>query len=237
MFNLIIAAALFFLLVFSTFFVVQLPFIVFFPQDLPTDLIINYSYNFVKIGYFQSNLQIPVFILCSLLLNPRLSVSFIITYFIIGLSGMPIFYNGGGVEYLSQNSIGYLFALLPTAFFISSMAWKDNDVDRYLYNTRFTFFISCIALLFIHIMGIAIYYFKFNGSISLLNIIQAYFFIPILSQVLLVAVFSILAADITRFKFYCMGKYKSILKSSVTTTKRRIIVKPKRKRKNTQELY
>src|SRR5688572_15079734 len=137
MLNLIIFAALFFILVFSTFFVVQLPFVVFFFNNLPEEVLLTYSSQFISTGYFYGNLQIPAIILCALLLNPRLSFFFMLTYFSIGLSGYPIFYYGGGKEYLNQNSIGYLVSFFPIIVLLSKFAWKDKNFEKYLFNTKY----------------------------------------------------------------------------------------------------
>lgn len=226
MLNLIIVAVLFFLMVFSTFFVVQLPFITFLFADVPSEVTVTYSNSLIAMGYFLSSMQIPVVILSSLLLNPRLNFFFISIYYLIGLYGVPIFYSGGGKEYLHQPTIGYLLSFLPVSILLSRFAWKDNNYKRYLFNSRYIFFLAFVALLAIHFIGLITAFFILGANSRFLTIFQAYFYIPFLSQLLLIAVTCIIATNLNRFKFYMLSRYMRfvgrVLKNS---TKRRQLAK------------
>jgi biotin transporter BioY len=212
MLNLIIFAVLFFILVFSTFFVVQLPFIVFFFQAIPTEATLIYSDQLISTGFYQGNLQIPAIILSALLLNPRLCFFFMLTYFCTGFYGQPIFYYGGGSEYLNQASIGYLIAFFPVAVLLSFLAWNNKNYEKYLFNSEYTFFISLIALLLIHTAGVITAFFRLKGH-DIINVFQVYFSIPFFSQVLLIAVICILATNLNRLKYYLLEKYKNFMDS------------------------
>jgi biotin transporter BioY len=212
MLNLIIFATLFFILVFSTFFVVQLPFLVFFFPVIPPEATPFYSDQIISTGYFPSNLQIPAIILCALLLNPRLSFFFMLTYFSIGFSGSPIFYYGGGSEYLNQPSIGYLLAFFPVVVLLSNLAWQSKNYEKYLFNSRYIFLISFIALLLIHLAGVITAFIRLKGS-DFTNVMQVYMSIPLLSQLLLIALVSILATNLNRLKFFMLEKYKKYIDS------------------------
>jgi len=145
-----------------------------------------------------------------------------LTYFSIGFSGYPIFYYGGGTEYLHQPSIGYLLSFFPVVVLLSSFAWKNKDFEKYLFNTRYIYLISIVALLLIHITGIITAFIMLKGTVSFSDIIEVYLAIPLLSQFLLIAVVSILATNLNRLKYYILSKYKKFLDVVFkTSTKRR----------------
>jgi biotin transporter BioY len=219
MLNLVLAAFLFFLIIFSTFFVIKLPFILLFFQSFPPDVIINYSNSFFSTGFYESNLQIPALIFSALLLNPRLSFFFMLVYYFVGFTKYPIFYFGGGMEYLNEPTVGYLLTFFPITVLLSNLAWKDKNFNRYLYNTRYIFFISIMGLFIIHFVGLITTIIRLYSTVNILDIIETYFLIPFLSQTLIIALVSIFATNLNRLKYYLLGKYmkyiESILKKSV----------------------
>lgn len=228
MLNLVIVLIMFLLLVLSTFFVVDLPFITFIFAKIPDSVNVTYQNSILAMGTFSSSLQIPVIILSSLLLNPRLNFVFLITYYGIGFYGIPIFYSGGGYEYLSQPTVGYLLSFLPASIFLSKFAWKDNNFDRYLLNTRYIFFLSFLTLLFIHLVGLLTALFFTNSSSKFLNMFQSYFYIPFLSQLMLIAVICIISKIINKSKFAMVNSYRSFTDNALkkSTKRRRLAKKP-----------
>ncbi len=226
MLNLFIVAILFFLLVFSTFLVVQLPFITFLFADIPTEVTVSYSNSLIATGYFLSSMQIPIIILSSLILNPRLNFFFMSIYYAIGFYGIPIFYGGGGKEYLNQPTIGYLMSFLPVSILLSRFAWKENNYKKYLFNSRYIFFLAFVALLSIHFIGLITAFIVLGANSSFINLFQAYFYIPFLSQLLLIAVTCIFATNFNRLKFYTLSKYRRYVNKTLkNSTKRRQLVK------------
>lgn len=228
MLNLIIVLTMFLLLILSTFFVVDLPFITFIFAKIPESVNVTYQNSILAMGTFSSSLQIPVIILSSLLLNPRLNFIFLMTYYGIGFYGIPIFYAGGGSEYLNQPTVGYLLSFLPASLFLSKFAWKDNNFERYLLNTRYIFFLSFVTLLLIHIIGITTALFFTNSTAKFLNMFQSYFYIPFLSQLLLIAAICILSKIINTIKFSIVNSYSSFIDNALKkSTKRRRLAKNK----------
>ncbi len=232
MLNLIIFLTMFFLLVFSTFLVVDLPFITFLFADLPQSVNVVYSNSVLAVGTFQGSLQIPIIILSSLMLNPKLNFVFICTYYAIGFYGIPIFYLGGGINYLSQPTIGYLLAFLPSTILLSKFAWKDFNYKKYLLNTRYTFFLAFMNILFIHFIGIFTAFFVLGNNSKFLNTFQAYFYIPFLSQIMLSMLMCIIASNINRVKFNLVSRYKNFMETTMkkSTTRRRLAKKNNVKR-------
>lgn len=226
MLNLIIVLIMFFLLVFSTFFVVELPFITFLFASIPDTVNVYYQNSLIATGTFAGSLQIPIIILSSLLLNPRLNFVFICTYYAIGFYGIPIFYSGGGSQYLGQPTIGYLLSFLPATILLSRFAWKDHNYKKYLLNTRYTFFLSFVTLLFIHFIGITTAFFILGNTSRFLNIFQAFFYIPFLSQLLLAALACIIATNVNSTKFYMVNGYRKFMDNALRkSTKRRRLAK------------
>jgi len=221
LFNLIIFFSLGFVIIFSTFFITYFPFISFF-TDLSSysSFVITYSNSLFSIGYFQSNLQIPVVILVSLLLNPYLNFIFMLSYLILGFFKYPIFYYGGGMDYIQQDSVGYILSFLPVSIMISNLAWRKNR-QKYLFNTKYLFSISILGLILIHLIGMGILFIRFNFSnfSDFLRLAQIYFFIPILSQVMLVYVFTIFSVLVNRFKFFIFENYNMLISHKITNEK------------------
>lgn len=232
MLNLIIVLIMFFLLVFSTFLVIDLPFITFLFANIPSGVNVIYSNSILAVGTFQGSLQIPIIILSSLMLNPRLNFVFIMSYYIIGFYLFPIFYSGGGSAYFSQPTIGYLLAFLPSTILLSRFAWKDHNYKRYLLNTRYTFFLAFMNILFIHFIGIVTAFFVLGNNSKFLNTFQAYFYIPLLSQIMLAALMCIIASSINSTKFNLLTRYKNFMETALkkSTTRRTLAKKPQIKR-------
>ncbi|MFC1562891.1 biotin transporter BioY, partial [candidate division KSB1 bacterium] len=72
-----------------------------------------------------------------------------ILYLTIGLSGIPVFANGGGPGYIFQPSFGYLIGFVPAAYFVGMLVEK---IDYTNYKRTF------IMLLISNLAGIAIIY-------------------------------------------------------------------------------
>lgn len=222
MLNLIITVSLFFLLVLSTFVIIDIPFISFFITNFPENIIVNYSDQYISYGFIQINLQLCMIIASAMLLKPRLYFTFMLIYLSVGVYGVPIFFNGGGVEYFKQSSSYYLLTAITISFFASIIIWRYNKQLKLLNSFRFTFFISMCNLIFTNIIGAFLLYFTSNFQISLWNIIKSYFILPFSSYFILLIILSFFSTNINIVKFYLMNVYIKFKKDIVTSTKRRI---------------
>lgn len=200
---------------FSTFFITYFPFIVFF-TDLSqySNFVITYSNTIFSIGYFQSNLQIPTIILVSLLLNPYLNFIFMFAYLFLGFWKYPIFYYGGGLDYIQQSSVGYILSFLPASILISNLVWRKNK-EKYLFNTNYVFFISILGLILIHLIGLGILFIRLNFTEfnEFLRLAKIYFFIPVLSQVMVIYVFCVFSVNINKLKYFIFEIYNNLIHS------------------------
>lgn len=145
------------LLILGTFLQVRLPFIAFrLPQLAETSL--WFSSSWLYLGMYTGNLQIPIYFLCLLVFSGTLASITLILYLALGLFVLPIFFYGGGLEYLNQPTFGYILSLLPAAwlwmFMVRRYARGPAPLSRYISATL-------ISLLLIHLFGgfyAAIYY-------------------------------------------------------------------------------
>lgn len=221
MFNFTIGLILFFLLTFTTFVKVNLPFITFFIKDLPHNAIIEYQSNYLTFGYIEGNFQLAIIILAALFLNSRLVITFMFLYIAIGLYGLPIFYSGGGLEYLNHPSSGYILSFLPVSLIMSLFISRDKNSKRSIFNTRYTFFISLMGFISIHIIGISVIYLKLGEKTGLWNLIKAYFILPFFSQILLLIIACIFASILTTIKNKLQRIDRKLERRIVLSTKRR----------------
>lgn len=234
MLNLVVAVVLFFVLIFSTFFVLKLPYITFFINELPPETIINYSDNYLSYGFIQTNIQLPIILACALILRPRTFFTFMSIYLFLGFYGFPIFYLGGGLDYLKEPSIGYFLSAILISLISSNIIWKNEKKNKFIYNTRFTVFISLIALMLIHISGILTSYILMKHTVGLLTLAKSYFFIPIFSQILMTILVCIFSTKINMLRSFLFRQDADLSKKIIEGTKRRRMQPKKIPKKGTK---
>jgi biotin transport system substrate-specific component len=69
-------------------------------------------------------LQVLVTALSGMLLGGRMGAASQAIYLLIGLAGVPVFSEGGGIGYIARPSFGFLVGLMPMAFVIGTLARK-----------------------------------------------------------------------------------------------------------------
>lgn len=102
----------------------------------------------IPISIVPVTMQTFAVILCGLLLERRLSVLAVSLYVFMGLLGLPVFANGGGLVYILQPSFGYLMGFLAAVYFIGTFSKKKDSYVK-------TFMISIIAILIIYSFGLS----------------------------------------------------------------------------------
>lgn len=112
---------------------------------------------FIRIPIFivPFTLQTFFIILASLLLGEYAYLS-VLLYIVIGLLGIPVFTNGGGISYILQPTFGYLLGFLFASFII-------GKVNRYKNDFKYSLIISLIGLFIIY--GLGGLYFSFIQSV------------------------------------------------------------------------
>lgn len=95
---------------------------------IPQEAFINSSNYFVggdsiskisKIFYYIP--QIPVLLMIAAILGPRLGLLPVIIYIAAGLTGLPVFAGGGGMNYYTQFGFGYILGFCPGLFFAGNI--------------------------------------------------------------------------------------------------------------------
>ncbi|MEB3223894.1 MAG: biotin transporter BioY [Candidatus Sericytochromatia bacterium] len=104
------------LLACSAFVAVKVPFLLVGPpRHLPTAETL-YQFKGLVFGSHVITAQLPAVWLTAAVLGPRWGVVAICFYLGIGFGGLPIFTHGGGGEYYTQPTFGYLMACVPAVW-------------------------------------------------------------------------------------------------------------------------
>lgn len=91
--------------------------------------------------------------LASLLLGSRKGTISVVAYMLLGLAGLPIFSEGGGIWYIFKPSFGYIIGFCLGTFVtgLISERMKEKTVPRYL-------LANFIGLLIVYAAGMVYYY-------------------------------------------------------------------------------
>lgn len=107
-------------------------------------LIVVSAFIKIPIGVIPITLQTLAIILTSLILKEK-AVYCVLLYVFMGLAGIPVFTNGGGLGYVMMPTFGYLLGFIACSYF----------VGRYQNDHWLSLFIRCcIGLLIIYAIGI-----------------------------------------------------------------------------------
>ena len=123
MFRLGIAVAFALLTVIATFVPVTLPFI---SGNLPVGDGIRLLWQgpTFHLGLGIWSLQMEAMLLAPLILGTRLGTLSQLIYVAVGLSGWPVFYQGGGAEAWAGPTVGYIVAILPACIVCGALAGR-----------------------------------------------------------------------------------------------------------------
>ncbi len=128
-----------------------------------------------------------------------------IAYVALGLFKLPVFYQGGSFEYLQQPSFGYILGFIPGAWLCGFLVFPGKrSLDVFAIS-------SFLGLVVIHACGIL--YLTLYTSITplfgteldsnyLLDAITLYSLSPLMGQMLIICVVSVLAFMIRLILFY-----------------------------------
>ncbi len=78
------------------------------------------------LGLTSLTLQFLFTALAGILLGPKWGACSQGVYVLLGLLGLPIFTQGGGLGYLFQPSFGFLLGLIPAAWTVGALAGKEG---------------------------------------------------------------------------------------------------------------
>lgn len=84
----------------------------------------------IPLGITSITLQVLFTCLAGLLLGPRWGAISQIVYVVLGLVGLPVFTQGGGLGYLVKPSMGFLFGLIAEAWVVGMLTRKKHGPVR-----------------------------------------------------------------------------------------------------------
>lgn len=133
----------------------------------------------IPIGSVPITLQLFFTLLSGILLGGRLGALSQLIYVLIGLAGVPILANGGGISYIYNPTFGYLIGFILAAYVTGKMVEMKK-------NPGFTWLLaSClVGALVMYVVGIPYLYMIFrivlNKSVNIAVILKTGFliFIP-----------------------------------------------------------
>ena len=125
-----------------------------------------------------------------------------IAYLVMGLTLLPVFAEGGGINYIKLSQFGYLLGFIPGAWICGSLAFKARPKLE-------TLAFSCLSgLLTVHICGITYliisYLFPWKGtqSLALMQAILTYSWFPLPGQLAVLCAVSVIAYILRHLMFY-----------------------------------
>ncbi|NJM65652.1 MAG: biotin transporter BioY [Acaryochloris sp. RU_4_1] len=164
---------------------------------LPTEWPINW--NQIDIQSVGVTLQVGAVLLVSCLGGKNAGALSQIAYLVLGLSGVQVFSQGGGLSYLKEPTFGYLLGFLPGAWICGYLAFrKQRRIEVLL--------LSCLCgLLAIHLMGViyltGLSLFK-PSSMSWGASIWQYSLLPLPGQLIVICAVAVIAYLLRQVLFY-----------------------------------
>ena len=95
--------------------------------------------------------------LAGIILGAKLGALSQILYVSMGLMGLPVFTQGGGINYIFQPTFGYLLGFIVAAYAIGKM--REHVKEMTYFKTAIIFF---LGLLLIYLLGVPYLYFISN---------------------------------------------------------------------------
>ena len=111
----------------------------------------------VPIPYVPFTLQYLFCALAGLILGSKLGALSQIVYVAIGLSGVPVFTEGGGISYIFKPTFGYLIGFVVAAYVIGKV--RESVLELTFIKTIFTLL---LGLFFIYLFGVVYLYISYN---------------------------------------------------------------------------
>ena len=154
---------------------------------------------FIKIptAFLPITLQVFFVILSGQLLLPKYAFSSVLIYILIGIFGVPVFSQGGGIGYVFNPNFGFLIGFLAGAFLESVvlLQFEKKSFKAYLIT-------AIIAILTIYIIGIPYFVILgkslyFNGD-GIFKFLIGTFAIPIMGDIISAVFASLIAVRVRK---------------------------------------
>ena len=129
--------------------------------SLFTALIAVGAFIKVPVPVLPFTLQFFFTTLAGLLLGPKLGTISATAYVVLGLVGLPIFTEGGGLMYVAKPSFGFLLGLIPMALVIGLLTRREKC-------GFWRMVLACvIGLVVLYAIGLPYMYVALNGAWSI----------------------------------------------------------------------
>lgn len=149
----------------------------------------------IPIPLVPSTLQIFFTTIAALILGPKMSFISVFIYLLLGLIGIPVFTNGGGLSYIFQPTFGYIIGFLVGAYITGHISHKSN-----IQSFRRLIIASITGLAIVYIVGMVYFYlitnYYLNSSITVNYLIIHCCLIFIPGDVILCILSSVIAKKI-----------------------------------------
>jgi len=142
----------------------------------------------VPIPFVPFTLQYLFCALAGMILGSRLGALSQIVYVTIGLIGVPVFTEGGGINYIFKPTFGYLIGFIVAAYVIGKIRENVKELN-FLKAT----FILLLGLFFIYLFGVVYLYISYNlylGKKISLYFAFFYGFVVCIAGDLIITIFS-----------------------------------------------
>lgn len=129
--------------------------------SLFTALIVVGAFIKIPVPVVPFTLQFLFTTLAGLLLGSKRGMISVVVYMILGLIGLPVFSEGGGIWYILKPSFGYIIGFCIGTFITGLIAerMKEKTIPRYLL-ANFT------GLMIVYVVGMVYYYIICNYVIN-----------------------------------------------------------------------
>jgi biotin transport system substrate-specific component len=111
----------------------------------------------VPVPYVPFTLQYLFCALAGIILGSKLGALSQIVYVAMGLVGVPVFTEGGGIGYIFKPTFGYLIGFIVAAYVIGKIREKVKELTFFK-----TIFIMLFGLFFIYLFGVLYLYIIYN---------------------------------------------------------------------------
>lgn len=126
-----------------------------------TVLIIIGAFIKIPIPVVPFTLQFLFTLLAGLMLGPRIGAISVLLYAVLGLIGLPVFAEGGGIWYLVKPSFGYIIGFILGTFATGKITEKMEKFDW-----KRVLFANFTGLFIVYAVGMIYYYIICNFVIN-----------------------------------------------------------------------
>jgi biotin transport system substrate-specific component len=172
---------------------------------------------FIKIPlpYVPFTLQVLFVFLSGCLLGSKRGMQSQLVYVGIGLAGLPVFTQGGGIGYFLQPTFGYLIGFIAAAFVIG---WIIERIDTP--KTYHFIFANLIGLLVVYLIGVPYLYLALNTWMGVPNgwahILMIGFVNSIAADIVISIITGVLATRLYKAFFSIRNKNNITLQKETT---------------------